>query len=278
MSFPQPTGERATVALELPAPQAKILRGTLSSCLEGANEDLRPPGCLPDPSRVRREVAAYRRLLSALDAGEIALQAMRATGVGRTATYRRAAALIEAGLLERLDLLRSFPSLLHATRDGLRYAGLAMPVAKVSPGAVDHWLRCATVALDLGERYGHDRVLTEREILATEALEERPLGKIPVGLILAHGNQRVHRPDLIVSTDEGRVAIKVELTPKAPRRLEELLRGWRSAVVRGEVIHARSLCEPGQTRRLVERIVRKTHTERYIRIGEAPERGRERRG
>ncbi len=91
-------------------------------------------------------------------------QVMRATGVGRTATYRRVAVLIEAGLLERIDLLRSQPTLLHANREGLRYAGLAMPVARVSPGTVDHWLRCATVALDLGEHYGHDRVLTEREI------------------------------------------------------------------------------------------------------------------
>ncbi len=197
-------------------------------------------------------------------------QAMRATGVGRTATYRRAAALIEAGLLERLGLLRSCPSLLHVTRDGLRYAGLAMPVAKVSPGAVDHWLRCATAALDLGERYGHDRVLTERDILAVEFLEGRPLVKIPVGPTRSYRNQRLHRPDLIVCVEEGRIAVEVELTPKAPRRLEELFRAWRSAVARGEVIHARYLCEPGQTRRLVERIVKKTQTERYIQIGEAP--------
>jgi hypothetical protein len=33
-------------------------------------------------------------------------------------------ACIERGLLERLDLLTDEPSLLRATRDGLRYAGL----------------------------------------------------------------------------------------------------------------------------------------------------------
>jgi len=145
-------------------------------------------------------------------------QAMRATGVGRTATYRRAAALIEAGLLERLGLLRSEPSLLHATRDGLRYAKLAMPVAAISPGTVDHWLRCVTAALDLGERYGHNRVFTERDILSKEVLEGRPLGKIPLGESRAYGNQRFHRPDLIVSSEQGLIAIEVELTPKAPER------------------------------------------------------------
>lgn len=199
-------------------------------------------------------------------------QAMRATGVGRTATYRRAAALIEAGVLERRDLLRSEPSLLHATRDGLRYAKLAMPVAAISPGTVDHSLRCVTAALDLGERYGHDRILTERDIVSREGLGERPLGKIPFGRILDYGNQRFHRPDLIVESEEGLIAIEVELTPKAPRRLADLLQAWRRAVGSREFSEVRYLCEPGQTRRLVERVTKKVRCEDFIQIGEAPER------
>lgn len=63
---------------------------------------------------------------------------MAAMGVGRTAAYRRVAASVERGLLDRLDLLRGEPSLLRATGDGLRYAGLGLPVAAVSPGSVDH--------------------------------------------------------------------------------------------------------------------------------------------
>jgi len=195
-------------------------------------------------------------------------QAMRATGTGRTATYRRVAALIEAGLLKRLDLLRSQPSLLHATREGLRYASLAMPAAKVSPGAVDHWLRCATVALDLGESYGHDRVLTEREIVAKEVLEDRAVAK--ARLSVGGSRERFHRADLAVLAEEGVIAVEVELTPKAPRRLEELIRAWRSAVGGREVSEVRYLCEPGQTRRLVERVVERVRAERFIQIEEAP--------
>ena len=195
-------------------------------------------------------------------------QAMRAASVGRTATYRRVAALIEAGLLERLDLLRSQPSLLHATRDGLRYAGLGMPVAKVSPGSVDHWLRCATVALDLGERYGHDRVLTEREIIAKEALEDRSLAK--ARLDSGGAVQRFHRADLAILTDEGVIAVEVELTAKASRRLEALIRAWRREVGRGGVSEVRYLCEPGQTLRLVERVVRKVQAGGFIQVEEAP--------
>jgi hypothetical protein len=196
---------------------------------------------------------------------------MRATGVGRTATYRRVAALIEAGLLERLELLRSQPSLLHATREGLRYAALAMPVAAISPGAVDHWLRCVTVALDLGERYGHERVLTERDIVFREVLEERSLAKVAVGEG-RHGHERFHRADLAVLSEEGLIAIEVELTPKAPRRLERLIRAWRAAIGRGKVSEVRYLCEPGQTRNLVERVVKKVRAEEFIQVGEAPER------
>jgi hypothetical protein len=198
-------------------------------------------------------------------------QAMRATGVGRTAAYRRAAVLIEAGLLERLDLLRSEPSLLHATRDGLRYAKLAMPVATVSPGTVDHWVRCVTAALDLGKRYGHDRVLTERDIVSTEILEDRSIAKARLGGGDGNGVERFHRADLAVLSEEGVIAIEVELTPKAPRRLEELIRAWRRSLGR-EVSGVRYLCEPGQTRRLVERVVKKVKADGLIQIAEAPER------
>ncbi len=68
-------------------------------------------------------------------------------------TYDRVAACVEAGLLERLELVRSEPGLLRATRDGLRFAGLGLPVAKVSPGGVDNLLRCATTAHLLEQHY-----------------------------------------------------------------------------------------------------------------------------
>ena len=39
---------------------------------------------------------------------------MKATGVGRTVAYRRVARCVEAGLIERLAILHSEPSLLRA--------------------------------------------------------------------------------------------------------------------------------------------------------------------
>jgi hypothetical protein len=73
MSCSKPTGDCAAVPLDLPVPQAKILRGTFASCLEGATDDLRVPDQLPDPDRVQREADAYRRLLAALDIGAISV-------------------------------------------------------------------------------------------------------------------------------------------------------------------------------------------------------------
>lgn len=188
-------------------------------------------------------------------------------GVGRTAAYRRVAACVEAGLLERVDLLSTEPGLLRTTRDGLRYAGLGLPLAKVSPGAVDHMLRCTSTAQLLGNHYGHGRVRSEREIVLAEQIAGKALASADLGE--RHGRTRLHRPDLAVLTDDGVIAIEVELTPKAPRRLYALIRAWRWTIGMGTVSEVHYHCAPGQTRKAVERAVYKVRAEQFIQIGEA---------
>jgi len=190
---------------------------------------------------------------------------MAAMGVGRTAAYRRVAACIERGLLDRLDLLRGEPSLLRATRYGLRYAGLGLPVAAVSPGSVDHWLRCASTSLQLAQEFGAEHVLTERELRLLERIEGRAIASAKVGE-LASGGPRLHRPDLAVMSEAGPIAVEVELTPKGATRLEGLIRAWRRASWVAEV---RYLCEPGPTMRGVERAVQRTRAEGRVQIAEA---------
>lgn len=181
-------------------------------------------------------------------------QVMRELGVGRTAAYRRVGACIEAGLLERLALLREEPSLLRATRQGLRYVGLGgLRVAEVSPGAVEHWLRCATTAQRLGGRFGPERVRTERELVFAEQLHDGPLASAMTGR-LPNGKPRLHRPDLVLLVEQGPIAIEVELTPKAPRRLEAIVRAWART---DRVWQVHYYCAPGQTRRAVERAIAK---------------------
>lgn len=191
---------------------------------------------------------------------------MAAMGVGRTAAYRRVATCLDAGLLERLELLRSEPSLLRATRAGLRYAGLGeLPLATAAPGAVEHWLRCASVALaladeDFGEEDESVQVLAERELALAERVEGRPLAS---ARLASHGRQGLHRPDLAVIAPSGVIAIEVELSIKAKRRLEGILRAWRRAE---HVAEVRYYCEPGSTARAVRRAIAVTYAEPKVRL------------
>lgn len=193
---------------------------------------------------------------------------MAALGVGRTMAYRRVAGCVDRGLLERLDLVRAEPSLLRATRDGLRYAALGLELALVSPGSVHHWLTCASTALMLGEETGHEQVITERELRLHERIEGRPIASAKVG---EHpdGSPRLHRPDLAIVTDPKPIAIEVELTPKSPERLVGLIRAWRRASWVEEVHY---YCAPGPARRAVERAVRKARAEECVKLLEVPAR------
>ena len=187
---------------------------------------------------------------------------MAAFGIGRTAAYRRVALCVEAGLVERLDLLRDQPRVLRATSAGLRYAGLSLGVASISPGSASHWLRCASTALALREEFSAEAILSERELRLVERVEDRPIFSARTGE-LRSGAPRLHRPDLAIIAGELPIAVEVELTPKAPRRLEAIVKAWRRAHWVSEV---RYYCAPGATRLAVERAVRKLHAEERVRV------------
>ena len=189
---------------------------------------------------------------------------MEAMGVGRTAAYRRVAVCAEAGLLERIEVLRTEPSLLRATRDGLSYAGLPFQVAEVSPATVTHALRCASAANVLCDVHGPEHVLTEREIVYAERVEERPLASASVG-VLPSGALRLHRPDLALLKDGKVVAIEIELTAKSPRRLAKIMRAWRGAHWVQEVLYT---CPPGGTRRAVKRAIKVAAAQEKVGVSE----------
>lgn len=196
-------------------------------------------------------------------------QVMAAMGAGRTATYRRIAACVDLGLLERVRLLRDEPTVVRATRQGLDYADLGLPVAAVSPGLVRHHLRCADVAIVLGRRYGNHYVLTEREFTWRERIEGRSIASVSIrGRRARHPNK--HRADLVLVSETEVIPVEVELTAKAPRRLEVLIRAWRNAAVRGEIRQVRYFCVPGTTLRAVERAVRKAQAGEWVKVKEVP--------
>jgi hypothetical protein len=68
MADENPTGRGAAVALDIPVDQARFLSSTFRSARAALHDELREyPEQLKDPARLRREEAAYGRLLVALD-------------------------------------------------------------------------------------------------------------------------------------------------------------------------------------------------------------------
>jgi hypothetical protein len=202
-------------------------------------------------------------------------------GLGRTVAYRRIAACSAAGLLERVETLRGQPALIRATRRGLRFTGTRLRIAEIRPELVGHWIASGEVALLLEAEFGADVLLTEREIRAIEAEEGCPVASAVVGET-PDGSELRHRADLAVRRDGEVLAVEVELTPKAPRRLEGILRGWRRARWLAGV---RYYARPGPTSQALVRAVLATHSGERVEIRElrlhgyrpppaAPEEGR----
>jgi len=198
--------------------------------------------------------------MGAVEVGHI----QRRWGVCRSVAYDLVGRLVEARLLQRVATLPGDPTLITVTSDGIDYARLALPQAKVGPGQVDHWLSCADVVLWAEERWGCGAVTTERELRWIEQAEGRPVGSCVVGE-LPDGRPMLHRPDLLVSGRADRIAIEVELSVKTPKRLEAIVRSWRRARHLDEVLY---LVATGPPQRAVERAVRKAHAEERVHVVE----------
>jgi hypothetical protein len=97
MADQNPTAGPRVVPIDLPPAQTEILRGELLGWLAGIEEDLET-GQLPDPGADAREADAFRRLLAALDRGEVELPDDEA----REAMGRAAAGYDEASGYERI--------------------------------------------------------------------------------------------------------------------------------------------------------------------------------
>jgi hypothetical protein len=178
-------------------------------------------------------------------------------GTGRSVTAARERRLREAGLVEVLAGVGDSGKLVLCTRAGLRavFRG-ELPVPRFSPGTVRHTAVVAQVAVWL-ELDGH-RVLSEREIFACERAEGKRVFSAQVT------ERRFHRPDLI-SLGDPVEAIEVELTAKAIRRLDLILRAWRRSVGTKQFDRVRYLCSP-QALLPVKRSVERTRTEAFIDI------------
>jgi len=140
----------------------------------------------------------------------------------------RLAAAEGRGMLDRHSLLAARPALYTITRAGLRASGLSgLSPVRVSAGGAEHAIACATAAVALEQAYPEHRLSGEPELRRLEAGAGGPAPRAALGRG-PDGRRTLHRPDLALWPDGGGlpVAVEIELTVKAPRRLLEICRGW----------------------------------------------------
>lgn len=213
---------------------------------------------------VSPERAAMLRWTAGL--GAVTAEAL-AQHEGRTIPSARGRLLAaeRAGLLYRRRPLAARPTLFAATRLGLRTSGLSgLEPCRVSVANAPHAIVCAEVAAALEQAYPDHRVMGERELRRDERAAGRQLASARLGLGPG-GAPLLHRPDLVLWPESSPtalpVAIEVELTVKAPRRLLEICRAWaRCRCVAGTLY----LTTPAVRRPLARAIERAQAGERIV--------------
>jgi hypothetical protein len=201
-----------------------------------------------------RSIVEWIGRLGAVSAADV----MAHFGMGRTATYRRLAALVDQGLLATERLLYGEPALYIATRDGLQWAQLArLEPCRVGVASARHLALCAQLAVVLERTEPGYRVWSEREVRVAELDAGGPVASAELGR-LPDGRPRLRRADLILMPYEqnGRrpIAVEVELAVKWARRLEAICRAWARCRL---VDHVRYYASPTAARavaRAVERV------------------------
>jgi hypothetical protein len=180
--------------------------------------------------------------------------------IGQASANGRLAAAVHKRLLTRHRLLAELPALYTVTSAGLRAAGLeGFGACRVSAGTALHTMVCAHAAVELQRRYPDQRVVGEPELRREERRAAAPLASAVMGATGARGTA-LHRPDLVIwpsgARSRGPVAVEIELTIKAPRRLEAICRAWaRSREVSGVLYLA-----PGDVERAVLRAIDRSHS------------------
>src|SRR5215218_2031452 len=148
-----------------------------------------------------------------------------ALGFGWRATYSHVERLAAAGLVERV--YDRGGSVVAITRRGRLAVGTDLGDVRsgaISGAGIAHSRAMSWVAALL--------TLRGRRWIGERDLRRDARWRVPV--IWARGGLGSHRPDLVSMVDDRRVAIEVELSPKAPRRLRAILAGYDDAIQRGQ--------------------------------------------
>ncbi len=182
------------------------------------------PKSMPSPERV--EIMQWTARMGAVTAEALAYRESATVASART----RLGALEKAGWLSRERPLAEQPALYTLTRAGRRGCGLrGLDPCSVSNTNAQHLIVCVAVAVALERRCPDHRVLGERELRRDESELGVQLASAQMG-VGPHGEPLLHRPDLVLWPEASGaglpVAVEVELTAKAPRRLADICQAW----------------------------------------------------
>ena len=206
-----------------------------------------------------REIVCWISHLGAAGAEDV----MRRFDMGRSWAYARLNSLVKGGLLEQRTLLYRQPGLYIATAEGLRWCGLQrLGIYRVGPGGFEHAQKVAQAASEICGALAGWEVLSERDIRSEEADAGQLVASARVGE-LPGGRPALHRPDLALRSNAGEVvAVEVELSVKAPRRLARICQGW----ARARHIHAVYYLATPPAAKAVERAIKETRAADRIRV------------
>jgi hypothetical protein len=210
-------------------------------------------------SAARTAIVSWAAGLGAITAESLAMRLEISVPSARA----RLLAAERDGLLARHRPLVDRPALFTVTRAGLRaVAARGLEPGRVSAAGAAHLIECARVAAALEHCYPDHRVAGERELRRDEREQRRTLASAELGAG-RRGERARHRPDLVLWPLDPHggppVAVEVELTVKAPKRLLEICRAWARARCVAGVVY---LAVPDVERALLRAIDRAGARER----------------
>jgi hypothetical protein len=169
-----------------------------------------------------------------------------ALGMRTSTTYSHLQRLAASGYVARVDGGESGAVVM--TRDGWRRLGRAVndvPRGMTYGLGLRHACAVSWVAALLS--------LRDRTWIAEREMRRQQVWQVPV---LWTGSRGTHRPDLGMERDGRRMAIEVELSPKAPRRLRAILAGYEHAIATGGLARVMYILDGPEVERAVARAAR----------------------
>jgi hypothetical protein len=152
-------------------------------------------------------------------------------GTSVEATKARLARLSGAGYVRDAPVFRKQPTMYLIEADGLKVLGSALPRPRIDMRVYQHDVGVAWLwlAAQRGTFGALQEIIGERRMRSHDGSREsgaEPLA-VRLGGFGARGGERLHYPDLLLRTADGRrVALELELSSKGRTRLDKILAGY----------------------------------------------------